>query len=590
MVTVPSLVDETPLDQYTATASQTDFNFTYMIFATEDIKVYVNDVLKTETTDYVVKQSDGSAIVPADDLPMDGGKVVFNSGLTSGDKVSLSRDIAIERLTGYSVAGAFRADVVNAEFTKLYAVQQQLERDIARSVRLSASDSEGGSLELPSNRASQFLAFDANGDMIASAGSADSITVSTFMATVLDDTTAAAARTTMGLAIGSDVQAWDADLDTLAALSSIINLTALAGLTDTADRIPYFTGSGMGLSHLPSNRNLIINGQGIVAQRGTSFTSATNTTNSDDTYLLDRMLLLSDGNDIVDVSRETTEVPQGAYSSIKFDIETANKQFAYCQILEAKDAAKIIGGKASLSFKAKKGGSNATLGTLRAAIISWSSTADSVTSDVIGTWAGAGTDPTLATNWAYENTPSDLTLTTSFQTFKIENIDIDTASAANVAVLIWCDDTDATVGDLAYIGDIQLEEGEIATPYEQRSFKQESELSYRFHQKTFPHDTTPAANTGAVGAICHRNSVDAGTNFNQSWDFTVEMRVAPSLARYNPGPGGTAGYWWANDDNTYVSSGNEANISSKRVNMVHAGAGGGAYKEYYIHVTADAEL
>lgn len=197
MVTVPSLVDETPLDQYTATASQTDFNFTYMIFATEDIKVYVNDVLKTETTDYVVKQSDGSAIVPADDLPMDGGKVVFNSGLTSGDKVSLSRDIAIERLTGYSVAGAFRADVVNAEFTKIYAVQQQLERDLARTVRLSASDAEGGSLTLPSNRASQFLAFDANGDMIASAGSADSITVSTFMATVLDDTTAAAARTTL---------------------------------------------------------------------------------------------------------------------------------------------------------------------------------------------------------------------------------------------------------------------------------------------------------------------------------------------------------------------------------------------------------
>ena len=127
MVTVPSLVDETPLNQYTATASQTDFNFTYMIFATEDIKVYVNGVLKTETTDYVVKQSDGSAIVPTDDLPMDGGKVVFNSGLTSGDEVSLSRDIAIERLTGYSVAGAFRADVVNAEFTKLYAVQQQLE-------------------------------------------------------------------------------------------------------------------------------------------------------------------------------------------------------------------------------------------------------------------------------------------------------------------------------------------------------------------------------------------------------------------------------------------------------------------------------
>jgi len=200
MVTVPSLEDETPLDQYTATASQTDFNFTYMIFATEDIKVYVNNVLKTETTDYVVKQSDDSAIVPADDLPMDGGKIVFNSGLSSGDKVSLSRDIGIKRLTGYKVAGPFRADVVNAELTKLYAIQQQLERDISRSVRLNASDAEGGTLEIPSDRAGKFLAFNANREMIASAGSADGLVVSSYIGTLLDDTTASEALDTLGIA------------------------------------------------------------------------------------------------------------------------------------------------------------------------------------------------------------------------------------------------------------------------------------------------------------------------------------------------------------------------------------------------------
>lgn len=470
MVTVPSLVDETPLDQYTANAGQTDFNFTYMIFATADIKVYVNGTLKTETTDYVVKQSDGSSIVPADDLPMDGGKIVFNSGLTLNDEVSLSRDIAIERLSGFSTAGAYRADVVNAEITKLFSIQQQLERDLARTVRLSAYDAEGGSLVLPENRASKFLAFNAEGDFIASSGTVgDSpIPISSFMETVLDDTTAAAARTTLG------AQAQDDNLDTLAALSSIDNLTALAGLTGAADKIPYFTGAGaMGISHLPSNRNLAINGQGLIAQEGTSFTSATTPANNDDTYLFDQMILLSDGNDIVDVSQETTEIPQGAYSSIKFDVETANKQFAYFQPLEARDAAKIIGGVASLSFKMKKGGSNATLETFRAAIISWSSTADTITSDVIGTWAGAGANPTLASNWTYENTPSDLTLTTSFQTFKIENISIDTASTTNVGILIWCDDTDATVGDVAYLGDIQLEEGAIATPYEQKSYQEE---------------------------------------------------------------------------------------------------------------------
>ena len=211
-------------------------------------------------------------------------------------------------------------------------------------------------------------------------------------------------------------------------------------------------------------KNSVINGDFAVGQRGTSFTSVTPFVNNDDAYTLDRWYILSDGNDTIDVT-QAADAPTNQLYSIGLDVETVNKKFGIAQIIEQVNCVGLIGQNVSLSFKARVTSTN-KLDNVKAAIVSWSGTADAVTSDIISAWGAEGTNPTLIANATYENTPANLSVTTSWATYKIENVAIDTASAKNIIVFVWSDVTDTTLGDFLYITDVQLEASATATDFE----------------------------------------------------------------------------------------------------------------------------
>ena len=265
-------------------------------------------------------------------------------------------------------------------------------------------------------------------------------------------------------------------------------------------------------------RNHIINGAMMVAQRGTSFTSTTSPLNSDDTFLLDRWILLSDGNDIVDVT-QATEAPTNGLNSIGLDVETVDKKFGILQVLERKNCVGLIGNTVTLSAQLKV--TNATrLDKIKMAIISWSSTADAVTSDIISAWGVDGTNPTLVANWTYENTPADLGVTTSWARYSVTAA-VDTASTANIGVFIWSDNvTDTDLGDFLYVTDVQLEIGSVPTTFERRPVGTELALCQRYYfRSTSPGDI---GSPFALG-MCISTTTADGLN-----TFPVTMRIPPT--------------------------------------------------------------
>lgn len=285
------------------------------------------------------------------------------------------------------------------------------------------------------------------------------------------------------------------------------------------------------------NRNLLINGDMRIAQRGTSFAAG-------NVYTLDRWKrsFAATGGTLT-VSQQT-DYNVSSFNALKLIIDTTvtlatNGYLNFYQKIEGYNIVNMVGKEVTLSFKAR---TNAGSGTVFNVVL-----ADSVfgntyvieftftqPADTLETFTHTLTLPEYNdadTTWDFTNgvglylafvTAVDGTVITTTPNQWATGGKRGTSSNSNLI----------TAADDFWVSDVQFEIGNKATAFENRSFGVELALCQRYFCKTFDYDIAPAQNAGRYGSLL---AIGASTGkFGYSWAYPKTMRSRPEITTYNP--------------------------------------------------------
>jgi hypothetical protein len=322
-------------------------------------------------------------------------------------------------------------------------------------------------------------------------------------------------------------------------------------------------------------RNRLINPRGEVYQIAVAATA-------DDTYFADQWYALTQTGTVL--PSVLSDVADGYPVGVRLTQSQAIAQrFGYAQIIEAKNCKDLRGQSGTLVPRIRVSNSQA----IRYAILGWTGTADTVTSDVVLDWTSASYTAGgffLAANLSVlavgSMTPAANTLTS------LTELTASLGSAFNnIIIMVWTEGTAAQNFTLDFVYN-QFEQGESATPFEFRDIDRETFLCERYFEKTFSASVAPASNAGLEGAISTTSGAALSNTTTTNYVFKTEKRAIPTIVTYNPSAAGSD--WRGLNDATNIAATAE-NIGTKQASIAISGTPT-AGRKYAIHATASARL